>query len=515
MKLTLWFLNRINQWEIDRPGQLAGMLANNGRHDVRLGQRIREGSKTGDSHAVHLEVNQGEDSFRGELMHEGYSFKAGNADPSQSRFDEYFVPIPIKCLGLPEKQTAFWQDLIKDSEAFKQIRDANINACFREENGANYWDAVKKVKSHRRKKNNTGNVKDLSEKFTDVRINTHRDPAIGYYQILQQAKEQHGMNVLVGYSQGGLVANYLAYIDEHLVRPEKRCIAAVISVHGPLRGSTLGMHEVQEHVLKSLVEAVRPGWEGHRKSWILPWLLPLGDLEAACAPLFDGQITIEDVTEIIDLLYARAKTEKMKDRLKTARKWLSGLSDDEDLAFVDIDPLRMSREGTVLHALNAHPLTGTLRAAVCGSDFHLGPVIEDALPSWLRIIEKVSGFFFRKAIRHAEDVIRRETFDMMPNPALRTPELEQLHSDWAAPLAAQAWNIKNHVDVPDHAHDFVIPTASQLIAPQAAGGDKFLGNYVNPDASHLSGAADITSPTSDFETVKKVLSRIAGMIPQQ
>jgi hypothetical protein len=36
----------------------------------------------------------------------------------------------------------------------------------------------------------------------------------------------------MGYSQGGTVVNYLAYIDEHFVAPENRCIAGVISVQG-------------------------------------------------------------------------------------------------------------------------------------------------------------------------------------------------------------------------------------------------------------------------------------------
>ena len=71
MKLTLWLLNRITQWEVNHPGELAQALAGIGtRHDVRLGRRILATTPF-EAGTVEFIVNDTEPSFRGELMHEG------------------------------------------------------------------------------------------------------------------------------------------------------------------------------------------------------------------------------------------------------------------------------------------------------------------------------------------------------------------------------------------------------------------------------------------------------------
>jgi hypothetical protein len=59
-------------------------------------------------------------------------------------------------------------------------------------------------------------------------------PSLGYHEILQCATAQSGgLNVLIGYSEGGTVARYLALVDEQIAKPEKRCIHSVITVQGP------------------------------------------------------------------------------------------------------------------------------------------------------------------------------------------------------------------------------------------------------------------------------------------
>src|SRR5215471_9602643 len=100
MKLTLWFLNRITQWEADRPGELAQSLARAKPHDVKLGRRVISiQAGNGSPNLLPLAVNEDENCFRGELMHEGYQQRA---EGKRTKYDEYFVPIPLKCLGCPE-----------------------------------------------------------------------------------------------------------------------------------------------------------------------------------------------------------------------------------------------------------------------------------------------------------------------------------------------------------------------------------------------------------------------------
>ena len=49
MKLTLWFLNRITQWEVERRGELGAALAGKAGdgstlHEVLLGRRVLAGT---------------------------------------------------------------------------------------------------------------------------------------------------------------------------------------------------------------------------------------------------------------------------------------------------------------------------------------------------------------------------------------------------------------------------------------------------------------------------------------
>jgi hypothetical protein len=61
----------------------------------------------------------------------------------------------------------------------------------------------------------------------------------GLYELIVEAADKTGPGVLIGYSQGGLVARFLAYMDELLMPPTKRCIAGVITVQTPNHGSPL------------------------------------------------------------------------------------------------------------------------------------------------------------------------------------------------------------------------------------------------------------------------------------
>src|SRR5262249_45599799 len=124
MKLTLWLLNRITQWEVDRKGELGEALGAS-RHDVLLGRRVL--SKTPpEPGTLALEVNHTQPSFRGELMHEGHQ---QTVDGVPNAYDEYFMPIPLKCLGKPNydsngdpQLTAFWKELIIPAKQAEFLR---------------------------------------------------------------------------------------------------------------------------------------------------------------------------------------------------------------------------------------------------------------------------------------------------------------------------------------------------------------------------------------------------------
>lgn len=91
--LTLWLLNRVVEWD---PEPLVEALSN--RFQVRLGRRVV--ASTGAASTIDVAVNATGDGRPGELMFE----KGGTTS-----FDEYFVPIPIKCVG--ELGSPFWSAL--------------------------------------------------------------------------------------------------------------------------------------------------------------------------------------------------------------------------------------------------------------------------------------------------------------------------------------------------------------------------------------------------------------------
>jgi hypothetical protein len=512
MKLTLWFLNRITQWEVDRKGELGEALAAS-RHEVRLGRRVVQHTPP-EPGTVEFAVNNTEPSFRGELMHEGHQQAV---DGMRSVYDEYFMPIPLKCLGKPDydsngnpQLTAFWKALIpeeKQSEFLKILTpQSSENYCFSPNLVDGYWDKGKRpVKGD----------SELAKEFSDVRMNTSPQEKIGYYQILQQAKQQHGPNILIGYSQGGAVVNYLACIDEYFVAPEKRCITGVISVQGALRGSTLAMSSRAEGVLNSLVAMVHALW-GER---LVEYFEVPPDIRRRVDPLFapGHKLEIGEVVDVLDALYTLAKPDKgLRHFLATARKWLSGLDGDKQLAFWDLDSVRLNRPGSVMEAIDSHPLIDTYCGAVAGDNFHLEPLLHSVIEyKHPRVAEL--GFIVRGLVRHivhrSEVIFRTKTFDMMPEP-LTPPNdpLARLHSEWFSGMAPDAWNIQNGATVPAQASDCVIPTASQMLRPGPGNRPKFLGNYINQEASHISGALLDNDGPKDIDYVKELLSRIAGVI---
>src|SRR5262249_36996232 len=144
---------------------------------------------------VELVVNQSEPSFRGELMHEG---RQQRKDGMRSSYDEYFMPIPLKCIGKPKYEagkppqlTDFWKQLIPPDkqEEFLAILDPakSGNDCFLPEHVDTYWQGRRAISGD----------SELAKEFSDVRMNTQLGEKIGYYQILQQAKAAHGDNILI------------------------------------------------------------------------------------------------------------------------------------------------------------------------------------------------------------------------------------------------------------------------------------------------------------------------------
>ncbi len=92
--------------------------------------------------------------------------------------------------------------------------------------------------------------------------------------------------------------------------------------------------------------------------------------------------------------------------------------------------------------------------------------------------------------------------------ALLPEPVAALRSLWFRAEVDPAWQLRPEGSLPACAGDFVIPSASQVAVH--ASGPAFLGNDVNPDASHVSGAELADEPPHDLSLVRDMLQRIGA-----
>jgi hypothetical protein len=185
------------------------------------------------------------------------------------------------------------------------------------------------------------------------------------------------------------------------------------------------------------------------------------------------------------------------------------LSDNDQVAFFDIDPVRLDKSGSVLHALQRHPLKQIFFGAVPGTNYHL----HHFFALFLHINQSFSASSYRSSVGFcirlfaSEEIVRKQTFDMLPQP-VANPPLTALYKDWVSGAVRRSWNIVAGRSVPAWAHDFVIPSVSHLI-PHQAQNETFVGNCVNQNASHISGALLNNFGRKDIYYATNLLKRIA------
>lgn len=248
--------------------------------------------------------------------------------------EEYFVPIAAKCIG----------------SMFNLNKLASIKGYFQNIYGLagnNFYDYFWQNPVI------AGNTSKMITKNN-----------IGYYEILKKTYDETGRkNILVGYSQGGLVARYLAFLDEYVFGDN--IIHGVITVQSPNYGSPLadptqGNQIVDEGVIGSALTMAS--------------MYPNVFIEltkhlqnATNFTTVTGQNNLS-VNELINGLYlgnkkVLNKTEKkgkfalwFNDVLESGIKWTSGLNGNKDSAFSDLNPQNLSKPESVLHSVNTYPL---------------------------------------------------------------------------------------------------------------------------------------------------------------
>ena len=507
-RLVLWCLNRTAEWDA---GPLERALRQGG-HEVRRGDRTVDPQRRHSGFAGWVD----------EVVH-----RSGREPPHglmyEGRFSEYFVPIVVKCVGDASRFLArFGSQLTPEGrQRFEQVLRAA--PLFYEQEGrapsvpwTRYWDLR-------------------------ASTNAMMSPmGMGLYEVLAEERRPGERAVLVGYSQGGLVAVFLAWLDELFDEAERK-VAAVVAVQSPLRGSPFA-HPRNANVVAQALFGAALGAAGYPivaegAATFFP------HLRHALEELTDGRLVvthtgvpdvpsgarrlpgsrhfdIDAVTTILDRLLAAERPAGRKDGwddpLWTARRWLSGLSlSATPTAFQDLSPSDLDAPGTVLHCLAETPLSRTWHGAVVGTNNTLSNFVVEFALGHVRlprfIIEPILRGILKKPtiagmLQRAMDPVSLMAMNNLArgNQPVRGPHEEAvsqayLQGGLVSGVDQLEWPLN------PHAHDFVIPAVSQAVVTRS---DRFVGNVVNERATHMSGAQ---SDGPFVHTLLKVIAnRIAG-----
>lgn len=365
--------------------------------------------------------------------------------------DEYFVPIPLKCIGSKYKQV---DELDEEGKHLLNGIIQSFGYFNDEDYFQSFWDK------------GYGPLK-------KIRMSTIK--YFGYYEILEKTKP----NILIGYSQGGLISRYLAFLDEYVFK--QNAIHGIITIASPNFGSPLANPKNKESVIDGI-------------NALLLTLLSLNpDRYNFLNNYVDSKLDFDEITDLIDSMlndFTRAETwvgseESLRNTLATASKWLSGLRDDPNSAFHDLSVMNFEKEYSVLNLVNTYPLKRIYSGSIVATNHDLNDFIRSLAGNILGRVgwcivkrKKIFNFKISDNIKLANEVYKNE---IMSEGAIvkdsSNQQIRQLIKNYEEGIPAAGIDAR--------AHDFIIPSICQILPD--SDNDRFLGNIINKDASHNSG----------------------------
>ncbi len=316
----------------------------------------------------------------------------------------------------------------------------------------------------------------------------------GYYSLLKATKP----NILIGYSQGGLVARYLEWLDK-VVYNNAGVISGVITVSSPNFGSPLANVENKAYILKGLLKIGLILTTGMEATIILDGL----------ADVVYGLLSLEGdpLTEIVhvmggiikDLQKEGDKFKNLINHLQSLINWMGGLRNDPDDAFFDLNINSVDEKNSILASVNS--VDSSSRYGILSANNK----VEDILhPESIGIIQqkvksalnakigenscyanvnnyvpaqnvKIEDKHFNKIEQIYDNQIMVEHLTNTP----KNPIINQIIGDYK--------NGIKELKVDAKAHDFIIPSAyQQTFQNKLVNTDR---NQVNLDANHLTGSS--------------------------
>ncbi len=396
--------------------------------------------------------------------------------------EEYFVPIAVKCLG------SRFSDRYIESCKDKKIRDrlTGIRKHF-----YGIWSKDEKRKKLKgdgmlRSFWSMGSGPDGLSKMTTKGQQ-------GYYDILKKNYDRTGRkNILAGYSLGGLVARYLAWLDEEVFG--ENIIAGIITVQSSNFGSPLANNDNAEYAVDHF----------------LTILLSLVSMYRNYFPIlnkyFNDRVDFRDVRDLLKSIRNDAK--KLADEgnnnavwlhefIVTAIKWTSGLDKTSyDTAFRDLNIENLDEPFSVLSSVNEKSLskikygavvssfsdfTGIIRSII--NEMKNGRCIINIILNWLLKKKFFLGKTFGENFAEVSEIYRQIMTEKKMG--LKNSTGNKIVSLYRTGLDKKDGPFSLDKRLPAYSHDFVIPSAYQLIEDN--GKDNFLGVFLNERANHNSG----------------------------
>ena len=458
------------------------------------------------------------------IRDDGSCREDGNTE-NTSIFDEYFVPIPVKCLGSLIDANQFGERLRPSGDTILNgikndfFENYNLNS-----NIDIYWANPQSITGFKRNE-----MRNMGMSTAPIEEISHP----GYYSILQHESKNYFENhrgsrrlkhILIGYSQGGLVCRYLAFLDEFVFgAPENTgfddsegIIHGIITISSPNFGSPLANPENKERIGENALAGI---------------ISPLVNLNLTKTPFNDldsKNLSMNRMAGVIDGIINQLQknldnpgTRNSMNFLFSVRKWISGLVQFPQYpktAFFDLDIKRMIPGSTNFSEFsplslinnNNYELNNTYHAAVLGSN-------NKSFKS-IRSLLGIPGVFLFKFKKSSNENPAKQfaIFDTIFNEKIMIESGETIEIARSFPStrsAIEGYEKGFHCidkSVKKESHDYVIPTSYQRIYTiEPTSNSKYLGCYHNPDANHLSGSSDTYSAgRTNKKLIKKILKRM-------
>jgi len=416
--------------------------------------------------------NAGPESTTTNLMYEKVHEETGRKD-----YDEYFVPIIIKAMG---------RYILNDDEKIRQLwapygRDPQkiLETYWTEglQNGAHEIDVITRM-----------NTKDFK----------------GYYELLKEESEAFAQkhpghqlkHVLIGYSQGGLVALFLAWLDEALLKED--IIDSVITLQAPVLGSPLANPANRNAVSRGLGELIFRllGFYHNDPEIKKLYQEALDQLQPEEDGLSRVTLALDKLGLALkaDLDNDRARGLRMENNLLNFRKWLSGVKGEVEYAFSDLNCTNLLLESSVLNLINNHPFTRIKMANITGSSSSMSDILDTNMNStpvkiglfFLSPLFALARTFGFRLIRHLhlfgktleENLSRVEKY--YSTNILCDPSYPQIPEVYAAQKRQE-----NRQEEGRGLGDLIIPAEYQSMVHIPRSGP--ILEWENPKASHYTG----------------------------